>query len=85
MWRRFWLTPYLHGPMYPAATAVLQLQPDDDLLDVAFGSGSFLAVCARQVRFAAGLDGHCGTIPAGLDEECPLSPRVAQVGRYRPP
>lgn len=51
-----WLTPLFHGPMYPAAAAALRLQPDDDLLDVACGSGSFLGSCARQVRFAAGVD-----------------------------
>ncbi len=51
-----WLTPFFHGPMYPAATAALQLGPDDELLDVACGSGSFLVAHARQVRFAAGVD-----------------------------
>ena len=51
-----WLMPFFHGPMYPAAAAALRLQPDDDLLDVACGSGSFLATCALQVRFAAGVD-----------------------------
>lgn len=51
-----WLMPFFHGPMYPAAVAAMLLQPDDDLLDVACGSGSFLATCARQVRFAAGVD-----------------------------
>ncbi len=51
-----WLTPLFHGPMYPAAAAALRLQPDDDLLDVACGSGSFLGTCAPRVRFAAGVD-----------------------------
>jgi SAM-dependent methyltransferase len=51
-----WLTPFFHGPMYPAAAAALRLQPDDDLLDVACGSGSFLATCAPRVRFTAGVD-----------------------------
>ncbi len=51
-----WLTPFFHGPMYPAAAAALRLGPDDELLDVACGSGSFLASCAPRVRFAAGVD-----------------------------
>jgi hypothetical protein len=51
-----WLTPFFHGPMYPAAAAALRLGPDDELLDVACGSGSFLAAHAPRVRFAAGVD-----------------------------
>ena len=51
-----WFMPFFHGPMYPVAAAALRLQPDDDLLDVACGSGSFLATWAQRVRIAAGVD-----------------------------
>jgi SAM-dependent methyltransferase len=48
--------PMLHGPIYPVMARELELQPDDDLLEVACGSGVFLATQAANVRHIAGLD-----------------------------
>jgi SAM-dependent methyltransferase len=48
--------PVLHGPIYPVMARELDLQPDDDLLEVACGSGIFLATQAAHVRHVAGLD-----------------------------
>jgi ubiquinone/menaquinone biosynthesis C-methylase UbiE len=35
---------WMHRPVYEMMADALDLQPDDDLLDVACGSGDFLAV-----------------------------------------
>jgi SAM-dependent methyltransferase len=51
-----WVMPVLHGPIYPAMAQELHLVPDDDLLEVACGSGVFLATQAAHVRQVAGLD-----------------------------
>ena len=51
-----WTMPVLHGPIYPVMARALDLQPDDDLLEVACGSGLFLATQATHVRRVAGLD-----------------------------
>jgi ubiquinone/menaquinone biosynthesis C-methylase UbiE len=51
-----WTMPLLHGPIYRAMARELDLQPDDDLLEVACGSGVFLATQAAHVRHVAGLD-----------------------------
>ena len=51
-----WIMPVLHGPIYPVMARELDLQPDDDLLEVACGSGVFLATQAAHVRHVAGLD-----------------------------
>jgi SAM-dependent methyltransferase len=48
--------PVFHGPIYPLMARALDLQPDDDLLEVACGSGVFLATQASHVRHVAGLD-----------------------------
>jgi SAM-dependent methyltransferase len=48
--------PLAHRPMYPLVAGVLSLQPDDDLLEVACGSGVFLKEHASEVRSIAGLD-----------------------------
>lgn len=51
-----WLNSYLNRPSYRLMASALDLRPEDDLLDVACGSGEFLAVHASQARRAAGID-----------------------------
>ena len=51
-----WLMPRFHGPMYPPMAEALDLRPEDELLEVACGSGMFLAHHAAHVGFVAGLD-----------------------------
>ena len=51
-----WITPVLHGPIYPVMASALALMPGDDLLEVACGSGIFLAGHAGSVHYAASLD-----------------------------
>ena len=46
----------LNRPLYRRMAAALDLQPDDELLDVACGEGAFLAEHASRVRHVAGLD-----------------------------
>jgi SAM-dependent methyltransferase len=51
-----WTMPVFHAPIYPVMARELDLQADDDLLEVACGSGVFLATQAAHVRHVAGLD-----------------------------
>lgn len=51
-----WTMPVLHGPIYPVMASALELTPEDDLLEVACGSGVFLAEHAGSAHFVAGLD-----------------------------
>lgn len=51
-----WVMPRLHGPFYPLMAEALDLRPEDELLEVACGSGVFLANHAADVSFVAGLD-----------------------------
>ena len=51
-----WVMPRLHGPIYPLMAEALDLRPEDELLEVACGSGVFLAHHATHVSFVAGLD-----------------------------
>ncbi len=51
-----WVMPRLHAPIYPAMAAAVRPQPADELLEVACGSGIFLADHAAHVRYVAGLD-----------------------------
>jgi SAM-dependent methyltransferase len=48
--------PLLHGWFYSRAARVLDLRSDDDVLDVACGSGRFLNKYASQARSIAGID-----------------------------
>jgi SAM-dependent methyltransferase len=50
------LTDWGHRSEHALVAGMLDLRPEDDLLDVACGSGTFLAERAGQVRFVAGLD-----------------------------
>lgn len=51
-----WLNSYLNQPTYRAMAAVLELGPEDDLLDVACGWGEFLTVQGATARSVAGID-----------------------------
>lgn len=46
----------LPGPMYPAIADALGLRADDEVLDVACGSGAFLAEHAGHAHHVAGID-----------------------------
>jgi ubiquinone/menaquinone biosynthesis C-methylase UbiE len=48
--------PLFHGWFYPRAARVLDVHSDDDVLDVACGSGRFLKKHAAQARSIAGID-----------------------------
>ena len=51
-----WINAYLDRPLHASVATVLDLQPDDDLLDVACGAGYFLTESAAHVAHVAGLD-----------------------------
>jgi SAM-dependent methyltransferase len=48
--------PILNAGVYGAVAEMLDLQPDDELLDVGCGPGAFLATRARHARRVVGLD-----------------------------
>ena len=50
------LMPLGHAPIYKRVAEVLDLQPEDELLDVACGGGYFLKRHAHHVKHIAGLD-----------------------------
>jgi SAM-dependent methyltransferase len=50
------LQPVGEAGVYTAVAEVVDLQPDDELLDIGCGSGAFLAAKARHVRRVVGLD-----------------------------
>ena len=47
---------YGHRPIYRNVARALNLQPEDDFLEIGFGSGGFLKSYASHVRSIAGLD-----------------------------
>lgn len=51
-----WVNAYLFRPLHAVAAGALDLQPDDDLLDVACGAGYFLTESASHVGHVAGVD-----------------------------
>ena len=51
-----WLMPLAHKPIYENVSKVLDLQPEDDVLEVACGPGHFLKNYASHVHSVAGLD-----------------------------
>lgn len=51
-----WVMPRLHAAVYQVMAPAVQLRADDELLEVACGSGVFLAQQAGQARRVAGLD-----------------------------
>jgi SAM-dependent methyltransferase len=48
--------PIMQAGMYTLVAELLDLQPEDDLLDIGCGPGAFLASKGRRVRRVAGLD-----------------------------
>ena len=48
--------PIMQAGMYRTVAEMLDLRPDDDLLDIGCGPGAFLASKGRNVRRVAGLD-----------------------------
>jgi SAM-dependent methyltransferase len=51
-----WVNAYLGRPLHAAVAGLLDLRPDDDLLDVACGAGYFLTESASHVGRVAGVD-----------------------------
>lgn len=51
-----WVNSYLNRPTYRSIATVLQLRAEDGLLDLACGSGEFLAVQGAAARRVAGID-----------------------------
>lgn len=51
-----WLNSYMNRPSYRLMAAALELKPEDDVLDVACGSGEFLASHACEAHHVAGID-----------------------------
>ncbi len=50
------IMPILEAGVYEVAAEMLDLQPDDELLDIGCGPGAFLASKGQRVRRVAGLD-----------------------------
>jgi len=48
--------PFLERNLYGAVAEMLDLQPEDELLDIGCGPGAFLAAKAQHVRRVVGLD-----------------------------
>lgn len=61
-------TPWMEGWLYALFARVLNLQPDDEVLDVACGSGTFLHKHAAHVASIAGLDHSEDLIEIALRE-----------------
>ena len=50
------MMPLAHNSIYKRAARALNLQPEDDLVEVACGSGRFLKVFASHIHNVAGID-----------------------------
>jgi SAM-dependent methyltransferase len=50
------IQPILHAGVYEAVAEMLDLQPEDELLDIGCGPGAFLASNGQRVRRVVGLD-----------------------------
>lgn len=55
-WVTAWVMPVMFRSLYAKVARRLRLRPEDDVLDVACGSGAFLKKYASHVRHLAGLD-----------------------------
>ena len=55
-WITAWIMPVMFRALYAKVARRLDLQPEDEVLDVACGSGAFLKKHASHVRRTAGLD-----------------------------
>lgn len=61
-------TPWMWRWLYALSARVLDLQPDDEVLDVACGSGTFLRLHGAHVQGIAGLDHSEDLIDIALQE-----------------
>jgi ubiquinone/menaquinone biosynthesis C-methylase UbiE len=55
-WLVAWMMPLAHNAIYKRAARALNLQPEDDLVEVACGSGRFLKEYASRVHSISGID-----------------------------
>ena len=55
-WLVAWMMPLAHSSIYKSVAKVLNLRPEDSLLEVACGGGRFLKDYASQVQSVAGID-----------------------------
>lgn len=55
-WLTAWTMPFMFGSLYAKVARLLDLQPEDDVLDVACGSGVFLRKYGAGAHRIAGLD-----------------------------
>ncbi len=55
-WIVAWIMPLPHSIIYKRVSKVLNLQPEDDIIDIACGGGHFLKRYASHVHSVAGLD-----------------------------
>jgi len=55
-WIVAWIMPLPHSSIYKRISKVLNLQPEDNLAEVACGGGHFLKKYASHVRSVSGLD-----------------------------
>lgn len=63
-----WTMPIIFRPLYAAMAKTLVLKPEDEVLDVACGSGVFLRRHASHVQRIAGLDHSAIQIDRALQE-----------------
>lgn len=63
-----WVYPRTSGWLYDIFARFLDLKPDDEVLDVACGTGAFLRTRASHVRRIAGLDHSALAIAVALRE-----------------
>jgi SAM-dependent methyltransferase len=69
-----WIAPRSHAGVYQDVAEMLDLQPDDDVLDIGCGPGAFLATHARGARTVTGLDASRTMIGAAQSR---LADRIA--------
>lgn len=55
-WIVAWIMPLLHSLIYRRVSKVLNLQPEDDLAEIACGGGHFLKKYASHIHSVAGID-----------------------------
>ena len=55
-WIVAWIMPLPHSIIYRRVSKVLNLQPEDDIIDIACGCGHFLKKYASHVHSVSGLD-----------------------------
>ncbi len=68
------IVPRSHAGVYQDVAEMLDLQPDDDVLDIGCGPGAFLATHARVARTVTGLDASRTMVTAA---QARLADRIA--------